>query len=523
MKFSPYTSFILSAIALTINALPSQARIINADSLPEDGNALKFSATVRANASSGSFAPYMIGSWDYGRSTAKNGVTLDLEVERPLDLKKRFSWSVGIEAITGYSHKANYDRYDSETSSWTSHSVGPAPIWLQQFYGQLKYRGVFLSVGMKHEKSLLVNNSLSSGDMIQSNNARPIPMVSIGFIDWQDIPLTKGWVQIEGRIGYGKFADNDYIDNQYNQYNLHLNIGTLYTYKRAYFRSNPDKPLSVLIGAQAAGQFGGTTKYYQHGIETHSHKNPQNFKAFWEMFIPGLDNGDGFVEGSHLGSWDFKARYRFRNGNELSAYFSWLWEDGSSMAKRNKWDGLWGLQWHTPGKSILTDAVIEYIDFSDQSGPIHYAPGDAPNPSITTEATGADDYYNNSTFNAHANYGMAIGNPFILSPVYNRDGYPQFAFNRSRGFHIGASGYIFPSLSWQAKVSYQSVVGSGNTGIPDRLHNTSAGIALNWNANRLLKGLSMKLDLALDHGSLRGNNFGSMLTFKYTGILSSIK
>lgn len=511
------------AISLMTLASSASGKIITVDSIPEDDNALTFSATVRALASSGKFAPYMIGSWDHGRTTAKNSLTLDLEICRPLDLSKRFSWSVGLEAITGYSHKASYDLFDESTNNWTTHRVGPAPIWLQQLYGLVKYRGVFLSAGMKNTESLLVDNSLSSGDLVQSNNARPIPMVTMGFVDFQDIPFTNGWVQIEGQIGYGKFADNDYLDNQYNRYNTHLTTGELYTYKRAYFRTNPAKPLSITIGAQSAGQFGGSTKFYSSGKNYKTIDNPQNLKAFWEMFIPGLDNGDGFVEGSHLGSWDFKARYRFQNSSELSAYFSWIWEDGSSMAKRNKWDGLWGLQWNNPSCSILNGAVVEYIDFYDQSGPIHWAPSDYPGTTITTEATGADDYYNNTSFNAHANYGMAIGNPFVMSPLYNLDGFPQFAFNRTRGFHLAAKGYIIPDLEWQAKVSYAIAYGNDRIGWPDKLHNTSAGIKLKWNADIITRGLSIGLDLALDRGALRGNNFGSMLTFKYSGILTSQK
>ena len=106
----------------------SQAFAMPADSA---GTApgLEYSATVNALASSGEFAPYMIGSWNYGRTVAKNQIALDLEAHRELDLSRRFSWGAGAEVITGYSHKASYQLYDAESQTWTSRSTGPAPIF----------------------------------------------------------------------------------------------------------------------------------------------------------------------------------------------------------------------------------------------------------------------------------------------------------------------------------------------------------------------------------------------------------
>ncbi len=40
-----------------------------------------------------------------------------------------------------------------------------------------------------------------------------------------------------------------------------------------------------------------------------------------------------------------------------------------------------------------------------------------------------------------------------------------------------------------------------------------------YDAARLLDGLSLKAVVALDRGTLRGNNFGAMLTVSYKGNL----
>ena len=482
---------------------------------------IHYGAAANMQTSSGAFAPYMIASWNYGRTSAKNAATADVWAHKNLDLSRRFDWAAGVEVLAGYSHKQSYDRYDAAANTWGTHHNGAAAIWLQQLYASVKYRGVFLAVGMQEQAGILLDNDLSSGDLVQSNNARPIPQVRTGFVDFQNIPFTKGWVQIEGQITYGKFAHNDWLRAQYYMWNSHLTTGELYTYKRVYFRTKPSMPLSVTIGAQCAGHFGGVTRFYREGKIVSEVKNRSDAKAFWEMLVPGRGNGDGWVEGSSLGSWDFNARYRFAGGQELSGYFQWLWEDGSSMAKRNKWDGLWGIRWHNPQGKWLHTAVVEYIDMRDQSGPIHWAPNDRPCTTITSEASGADDYYNNSSFNAHHNYGMAIGSPFAVAPLYNRDGYPQFLHTRTSGFHAAATGSIAStSLDWTIKLSWAQARGNGRLNTPKQLHDTSAMVRLDWDASKVCPGLNIAATAAFDAGDLRGDNFGALVTIAYRGLLS---
>lgn len=470
--------------------------------------------TAQGVASSGQFAPYMIGSWNHGRTTAKNSASLYVETLKPLKLGERFSWGAGVEADFGYHHSTRYGRFMPQTQTWGTERYTPAGARLQQLYATVKYRGVELLAGMKYSQSVIIDDALSSGNLVLSNNAAPVPGGKIGFVDFQNIPFTKGWAQIYGNVMYGKFADNHFLRTQYNRYNEHITTGALYTYKQIYFRSNPLKPFCATIGVEMASQFGGTTKAYNKGELVSATKNPQSLSTFIKMFAPSI-SGDGFAEGSSLGSWNLRANYRLRSGHTLSGYLQWLWEDGSSMAKRNKTDGLWGLQYTAPGKALLYSVVLEYIDLRDHSGPVHFAPGDYPGVNIPTEATGADDYYNNTSFNAHANFGQAIGTPFLLSPIYNLDGYPQFAFNRSRGFHAAATGFLHNVWQYTAKISYQHAGAAGRFDSLHSLHNTSVSLALNCTGAPWLKKFDLGLCAAYDHGTLRGNNFGMMLTATY--------
>ncbi|MDE6196803.1 MAG: hypothetical protein K2F91_02925, partial [Muribaculaceae bacterium] len=83
---------------------------------------LDYEAAVIANASTGDFAPYMIGSWNDGRIYGANGIWHDGRLEKKMTLDRRFNWGAGIEYMRGYGSEALYDRYDAATSTWGTHA-----------------------------------------------------------------------------------------------------------------------------------------------------------------------------------------------------------------------------------------------------------------------------------------------------------------------------------------------------------------------------------------------------------------
>ena len=479
------------------------------------GVEFEYQASIIGNASSGEHAPYMLGSWNSGRVTGASGVWLDGLLEKKFDLGERFSWSAGVECMFGYGSQAHYKRFND--GKWDFSAVRQAPARLIQLYGELKYRGVYLMAGMKERHSGIVDDYLSSGDLTRSNNARPIPGVSAGFVDFQNIPFTNGWVQIEGEIMYGKFMDDGLREKSFNYYSGLFCTGNYYTYKRCYFRTKPSMPFSVTVGMQTAGEFAGRARYYRRGLVTREEVRKFHFKDIIDMFFPIEGSGEGYYKGNSLGSWDLKARYDFNNGGTLSAYFEWPWEDGSGIGKQNGWDGLWGLQYTFPESSPLANVVVEYFDFTNHSGPIHYAPADNPGSSITTGLTGGDNYYNNDFYGPYSNYGMSIGSPFVVSPLYNLSGLPGFMHNRARGVHIALEGRVGPELSYVAKFSYQKAGGTGRIPSVVLLSDTSLMGGMLWTPGSIFTGLSVRASVGLDTGSLRGSCVGCMLSLSYSG------
>ena len=528
MNYSKYFKHILSlAAAIAVGTMAVHATDIDGDG-DDDGHQVDYEVQFTGNAGSGDLAPYYITANRGGTLTQRYSALASAHLWHAIDTTDRFSWGYGVEIWGGYTSSANYDRYDATTGTFTAIGRHPARGWIQQLYAKVKYRGVFLTAGQQEHSSPLLNSRLSSGDLTMSGNARPGMGVTAGFINFQDIPFTKGWVQICGEIGYYRLGDTKWINDHYNYYNSKVTTGYWFNYKNAYFRTKPTERLVFTIGMQAACQFGGDYKLYQAGQCTRTMKMSSSLKSFFHALIPGSggsgNKGDAdYMEGNHVGTWDVMLEYKLPRGHRLRGYYQSPWEDGSGIGKLNGFDGLWGLEWRNGNaKAPVTGVVIEYLDLTNQSGPIHYRPSDYAEDGYESgsptkgQATGSDDYYNNYAYCGYHSRGLAIGSPMVKSPIYNQDGYLGFTDNLLRGFHLAVSGCAGNDVDYRAMVSYRR-----SWGTPFRLRTeavdvTSAMVEAIYRVKRV-QGLSMTAQLAIDRGKLYGNNFGGLITVSYRG------
>ena len=472
---------------------------------------------ILLNAGDSELAPYYISSNQGGCITQKNSALAYASVRHAMNKSTRLSWGAGLTLVGGYTSSAGYERYVGN-GQFEVQKQHPARVWLQEAYVEGKYRSIFAVAGQSYKQSPIVNGALSSGDLVWSRNARPPVGLRAGFIDFQDIPFTKGWVQIIGEFGYFREFDDKWLENHYNYYNHFITTGTWLHYKSMHFRTKPTQPFVFTIGAQSSCQFGGTADYYEDGQVTRTVKMDADAKAFWRTFIAGSGGnsaGDSFVEGNHMGTWDIALEYKLKPGEKLRAYTQWLWEDGSGIGKMNGFDGLWGLEYRNDNyHKLITGAVIEYIDFTNQSGPIHWTPNDRPGTPITSHSSGADDYYNNYIYNGYQNRGMSIGSPFVKSPLYNQDGYMRYRDNVLRGFHAAIDGHFHYSWEYTLMGSYRKAWGTPlipRAGSADDFSMMLEVRYLSWDVWKFYGRI------ALDRGSMYGNNFGACLGISYSG------
>ncbi len=492
-----------------------------------DSIAVDYSAGITLNTGGSDFAPYYIASNRRGTVTQRHSVLFNSALWHPMDTTQRLSWGAGIEAWAGYTSSVDYQRYDTESATMIANPQHPARVWLQQIWFEGKWRSLFITVGQKDINPGFVNRSLSSGDLVMSGNARAPFGARAGFINFQNVPFTRGWLQIKGEYGFYRLADTHWLENHYNYYNSFITTHYWFNYKNIHLRTNPTKPLVLTIGAQASCQFAGTANYYDKGNITQHVKMKANFKAFWHTLFAGSggeNQGDKiYVQGNHVGSWDIALDYNMPSGATLRAYYQSLWEDGSGIGKQNGFDGLWGIEYRSGKHGLVTGVVAEFIDLMNQSGPIHFAYKDIIDDThpagsdIRYAATGSDDYYNNYCYNGYQSRGMSIGTPMARSSLYNTDGYLRFTDNRLRGFHLGLMGDLGSQVSYRALLSWRKSFGTPFIPRLEPLTCTSMMIETSY-APRRISGLQVKAQLAHDHGKLYGgNNTGALISITYNG------
>lgn len=489
---------------------------------------MDYAVSMAGNVGNGTFAPYYFSANKHGLVTHSKSGYLRAAFSRDIEMDKRISYEFGADCVGLLSSTSPVSYYADGMVQ--THNPKVSSFMMQQLYAGLKYRSLFLWAGARELTDEVVNFELSSGGLVWSGNARPIPQVCAGFIDFVDIPFTKGWVQIKGEFSYGKFMDSDFMREHYNYYNRYITTGALYHHKDISFRTNPDKPFVVTIGAELAAQFGGTQRFYQKGvlIDSLTMKSPTRLKDFLQILVPTsgddqTNKGDqAYYYGNHVGHWNLSAEYTFKNKSSIRGYFEWYYDDASGMGKLNGWDGLWGIEYKSGRKNWLSNVVLEYIDFTNQGGPLNWCPTDYDNPILETEATGFDNYYNNYFYNAWAHYGLSNGTPMAKSPLYNTDGYLSYKHNRFRGVHMGASGYITPEWRYKVLASYRTSWGNLFLPLADTEHDLSGLIECLYTPEKL-PGWSFSVSLAGDLGELYGNQWGVAIGIKKSGILAIVK
>lgn len=117
-------------------------------------------------------------------------------------------------------------------------------------------------------------------------------------------------------------------------------------------------------------------------------------------------------------------------------------------------------------------------------------------------------------FDSYTHWGYAMGNPVLIWPVYNDDGYAGFRSNRVRMFHVGIDGGITLCLDYRLLATTTKHWGCYGAPLREVERVTSVmqecsywlgGASLGWK-------ISLSGAMDFDSGDLLGNNKGVMLT-----------
>ena len=494
-------------------------------------NGLEYKLEAQASLSDGK-TPLWLNANKHGLSSLEstNGY-LRGSVIRPLAEDSLRHWGFGYGLDVAVAH------------NYTSRLV------VQQAFGEMRWLHGVLTVGAKEFPMQLKNNQLSSGSQTLGINARPVPQVRLALPEYWVLPFANGWVRLKGHVAYGKTTDQNW-QHEFTNRTQKYTDGALFHSKAGYLMIGyPERffPLSVEVGLEMAAQFGGTA-HVPYGHEMRVYKGNNGLSGMWHAFMPGgadvPETGTEYqnAEGNHLGSYTMRVNYD-EDSWKVGFYAEKYFEDHSSMLQLDyngygtgdEWnvrkkrryflydlkDMLLGLELNMKYGTWLRAVVFEYIYTKYQSGPVYH---DAT-PTLPVQISAIDEYYNNHIYGAWQHAGFTMGNPLLLSPIYNIDGRNDIyvAHNRIKAHHIGLSGEPLPFLSWRLMFTHEKSWGTYQRPLIDPLKGNFLLAEVTYEVHHV-KGLSLSLAYGHNDGSLLGRSNGVSLSVVFSNYLgSSIK
>ncbi len=477
-----------------------------------------------------------VSSLDTQNGFIRYGVALD----GLIDKKGNWRYSAALDFKTGYNQQYN-------------------PI-LQQFYADVSYRWLTLSVGAKERlpemrdfcsmeglngnrvaatlRSLSFDSftELGTGGLVHSANSAPIPQVRLDVPKYVTIPGTRNWLKLRGHFSYGVFLDKEFQENftainptaKYNRY-------ALYHSKALFMKvGNTAKfPLEVEGGLEMHTQFGGD-------VYTHSKGKilsmPTSFTDFLKAFFPaGGDERTPEIEqtnisGNQIGNWhlaftlntapvdvrvygehmfeDFSQLFFFEYQNNMNnerTVVTYPWRDIMvGVSVKNK----------TGYLDFISNIQYEYVSTYDQSGPGYNDPSDF----FVEQMDGQDNYYNHAIYSGWHYYGMPMGNPLVFSPLYNKDGSLEFKANRMRAHHVGVNGAFGRKKEFLYRLMYTYSENWGTYVNPFFKIRYTTSLLADVAYAPDAKSWMLSASLACDRSNLIGNNYGVMLSFVKVGL-----
>lgn len=255
-------------------------------------------------------------------------------------------------------------------------------IYLNESF--IKYNfsnNTFIRIGRYYRDfSLYLNDDLSSGSILISNNAQAMPKV--GFVTSKKIKKNKN-VNFDFGIAHGSFNKNEiYKESPFlHEKFLYMNI----------IKNNYKISIGFVHEAIWGGNIQSNHKF--------AGKQPDSFSDFLRILI--AEDGPEDIPhanalGNHLGIWDFSFEKK-NNGKTLKVYYQHLFEDTSGLRFANRTDGLWGVEFMEYFTN--TTILVEYLTTKNQF----------INPPYVSE-----QYYNHGLYKSGWSYkDRTLGNSFI--------------------------------------------------------------------------------------------------------------
>lgn len=371
-------------------------------------------------------------------------------------------------------------------------------VYFHELYAKARFLVFDLIVGAREEHLGNQDSTLSCGGFLFSQNARPMPKITIGIEHFTPVPFTNSFLEIKGASSNGWFTDNIYVK------------GLLLQQEYFYFRIGGKLPVHFQYGLDDVAEWGGNVP----GLG----QQPESLDDYFRVLFGRSGGKNATLSdqinalGNHILSQSMRLDIDISDF-QLGGYWQDLSEDGPVRfmpSTMNVTDGLWGITLRNKYFPFIKGILYEYLNTTDQSGPYNDRDG--------IIYGGTDDYFNHAMYhNGWTYYSRTIGTPFISSPLYNKNGSVSILNNRVQVHHIGLEGDVL-GYNYKFLTSFSKNYGTYGDPFPSMIQNTSMMLEINKQFPKL-SNIQVGCSVGGDFGKLYGNSVGCMFSIRKTGNL----
>jgi len=435
---------------------------------------IRYDILLSGLTSTGEYAPFWMHNRNYGKvSSAPHSASLMLGVSK--DFNHRNKWF-------DYGFKASgLFRADNDT----------AQIYLHELYAKARVLVFDMAAGWREEHLGTQDETLSGGGLLFSQNARPMPKITVGIEHFTPVPFTAGYLEIKGALSHGWFTDDIGMQN------------ALLHHKYVYAKIGGNLPVHLQYGLEHVAQWGGKS------LNPAVSDQPSGFKDYVSIFLGRSGDNDATLSdqinalGNHIISQSVRADADV-SGFRIGAYWQIVLEDspirliGKTM---NTPDGLWGLSVRNEHFPVIQGVLYEYLNTTDQSGPFHDKDG--------IVYGGNDGYFLNGSYPSGWSYfSRTIGAPFISSPLYNANGALSTQNNRVQVHHFGIEGAIY-DYQYRLLASFSKNYGYNTIYLSEAIMKRNTSLLFEvYKQFSKLRDIELGCKVGADRGKLFGNSLG---------------
>ena len=357
----------------------------------------------------------------------------------------------------GFSKEFEKDSISKWDYTWGANLVygygGKSDFQANQYWIGMRHKWFIIKAGAQSDPILYGGLSSTNGNMDRSNNARPLPGISLSTDNYIPFLFWKNWFSFKAEYEEKFFSDHSFVKDA----RLH--------HKSLYGRATLAKNWSVTAGLEHFVQWAGISPDPEIG-------QMPGFSQYLN-YVLGLKAGPGASiddknnkAGNQLGIFSLEIKKEWDKAN-LSLYWNHPFEDRSGMEMANLPDGLWGIHINKKDESaFVTDFVYEYMNTRNQSGSIHHLPAPTTDNPNRITGRGRDSYFDNYVYRSFTFYNRMMGTPLFV-PRIGADGIADgFESTRMWMHHIGVKGAIGSGIYWKTRLTISRNFGVYNDSFP---------------------------------------------------------